>query len=315
MGLCKQLRLSVMPAFRLVLNTRAGSYHSGWSENLEAELLELFARHDHELVIARPGPGDIESSIDEAVQAGDEGIMVAGGDGTVSAAAKHLLGRKTPLGILPLGTLNLAARDFRIPLDTLEAARLALASPPVPADVLEVNDRCCLCATILGFYPWLARRAGEYHGSFWWIKSVVAAARSVWGFSRFRPLCLNFVFRGEGTRVRTRLAAFVPGSYEEVFGVIPRRTDWAAGHLTAYISGHSNPWQFIRAGFAYLRGRWKDEQHLTTLEADQLTIDHPRRRALTAMLDGEIVELSLPVEIRLRHAALNIFAGPGPSNS
>src|SRR5207302_4108826 len=46
---------------------------------------------------------------------GDELLVVGGGDGSISAAASALIGTKTVLGVLPLGTLNHFARDLGIP--------------------------------------------------------------------------------------------------------------------------------------------------------------------------------------------------------
>src|SRR5438477_4273099 len=55
---------------------------------------------------------------------GDALVIVGGGDGTIGAAAAAMIGTKTRLGILPLGTLNHFARDLGIPTDLDEAARL-----------------------------------------------------------------------------------------------------------------------------------------------------------------------------------------------
>lgn len=59
-----------------------------------------------------------------AIEAGADLLVVAGGDGTVRAVAEHLAEADTTveLGIVPLGTGNLLARNLRVPLVGVAAA-------------------------------------------------------------------------------------------------------------------------------------------------------------------------------------------------
>ena len=58
-----------------------------------------------------------------------DGVVVGGGDGSVSGAAGMLAGTGVPLGVLPLGTLNHFAKDLGMPADP-EAAAAPIARPP-----------------------------------------------------------------------------------------------------------------------------------------------------------------------------------------
>ena len=76
-----------------------------------------------------------------------------GGDGTVSAVAAALAGTSTPLGVLPLGTLNHFAKDAGIPLDLRKAVQTVAARHSKRVDVGRVNDRIFINNSSIGVYP------------------------------------------------------------------------------------------------------------------------------------------------------------------
>jgi diacylglycerol kinase family enzyme len=72
----------------------------------------------------------------DAVEAGADVIVAVGGDGTVRAVAEAIAGTETALGIIPMGTGNLFARNLDLPLgDTPALLRTALDGQVAPVDV------------------------------------------------------------------------------------------------------------------------------------------------------------------------------------
>ena len=61
----------------------------------------------------------------QALEAGADAVLVAGGDGTVRAVSEAMSGTGVPLTIVPSGTGNLLARNLRLPLDNAETMILA----------------------------------------------------------------------------------------------------------------------------------------------------------------------------------------------
>ncbi|EMR00020.1 diacylglycerol/lipid kinase family protein [Paeniglutamicibacter gangotriensis] len=66
-----------------------------------------------------------------ALEAGCDLIIAAGGDGTVRAVAEVLRDTEATLGLIPLGTGNLLARNVEVPLEDIGTAALGAVRGPV----------------------------------------------------------------------------------------------------------------------------------------------------------------------------------------
>lgn len=94
------------------------------------------------------GPVWLETSVSEpgtmqarlALAAGARLVVAAGGDGTVRSVAAGLAGTGAQMGIVPLGTANLAARNLGVPVgDTRAAAQVVARGVDLPADLAWVR--------------------------------------------------------------------------------------------------------------------------------------------------------------------------------
>jgi len=85
--------------------------------------------------------GPIKPVVERAIKNGVHCIVAAGGDGTVSAVASMLVGTPIPLVIIPLGTGNALAYEFRIPFAVDAALRLIKDHDVRTIDAMQVEDR------------------------------------------------------------------------------------------------------------------------------------------------------------------------------
>ncbi|MGJ8697937.1 MAG: diacylglycerol/lipid kinase family protein [Verrucomicrobiaceae bacterium] len=292
----------------LVLNRESGSGLFN-DESARSEIVEIFNNAGHE-VTADPVPAkDLTTTLEKWIASDCDGIIVGGGDGTVASTADLIRGSGKFFGVLPLGTFNLEARDLEIPLEVRDAA-LALSQAEVKEiDLLLVNDRVCLCTTVLGFYPTLSRIRKDYHGHGWWKKTIRLAYEIAVLATRTPPLTLTIdAPDGNPPLVqKTRIAVFSPGPYEDALGIIPRRPDLATGKLMAYISRHLSRVAMVRAALRFLIGSLFDTDEMAVIETTSLQLDVKGRSSVTAMIDGEILELNLPCRMKILPKAVKVL--------
>lgn len=85
----------------------------------------------------------IDKIVDKNIEKGADIFIAAGGDGTISLVGNALIGKDHRLGILPLGTGNLLARELNIPLNIQKALRVITSekSEVISVDTFELRNR------------------------------------------------------------------------------------------------------------------------------------------------------------------------------
>ncbi|MEP2775284.1 MAG: diacylglycerol kinase family protein [Luteolibacter sp.] len=298
--------------FEVVINKESGS---GFFRDMEMQnrLRRVFTDRGHTAGIHIVPPADLDKTLQRLAHSDSSALIVGGGDGTITSAASLLRDTETALGVLPLGTFNLEARDLNIHLDPFEAAAQLIDSTPIEIDILTVNDECCLCATVIGFYPALAKSRAEFHGRSWWAKSI-RIIREILTVAVSSPaLDLEITANGETLRSKTRLAAFAPGHYIESAGIIPDRDSLSSGELSAYVSEHLSRTQMLSAAWGYLTGTLFDTDEMKRIAATEITLNVRRRKCIPTMIDGEILSMELPCKLKIHPRALKVLRPNQPA--
>lgn len=257
------------------------------------------------------GPG-IAQEARAAAKAKPDAIVAAGGDGTVNAVAGAIVGTGIPLGVLPLGTLNHFARDLRVPLDLLGAARVLAEGEPRAIDVGEVNGRLFVNNSSIGIYPEIVREREaqqESLGRGKWAAFLVATWRVMRRFPRL------FVIVDLKDRVLARSTPFVfvgNNRYEARLTAPGTRSRLDAGELSVLTAHDPTRWGVLRMLFgALLRpGPEPRAPGLDLATRPEVVVD-ARKRALRVALDGEVVEMRPPLRYRVRPGGLRILAPGG----
>ena len=129
----------------IVLNPRARAAHRLQLEN------QLSGVARGATVRLTSGPGDAEFLARDAARQGFRTVVAAGGDGTVNEVLRGIVGTPARLGVLPVGTVNVFARELGLPLDWEEAWARILKGRERTVDVGGANDSPFIQLAGVGF--------------------------------------------------------------------------------------------------------------------------------------------------------------------
>jgi diacylglycerol kinase family enzyme len=286
-----------------VLNAASGS---GDGETAATRLREIFdsAGREVRITVARSG-SELRSAAERAVEEGCSALVAGGGDGTINTCASVVVGRKTALGVLPMGTLNHFAKDLGIPLELDAAARVILDGLVCQVDVGEVNGRIFLNNSSLGVYPAIVRLRERYQATGWgkWVAALWAGLTVL----RRNPFMgVRIIIEDEAIVRRTPFVLLGNNEYRMAGLQAGARDSLATGRLALYVLNAERrrgllqlAWQVIRKGVDQAK------------ELDLLTVDgaiiETRRSRLQVALDGEVVTLESPLDYRIKPAALRLL--------
>ncbi len=144
---------------RIVVNPASGSIHGAFGLRELQEAAVWLTDHGLPTEIALTvRPGHAAELAREAAESGMDLVIAAGGDGTVNDVVQGLAGTKTALGVLPMGTVNVWAREMAIPLNPVLAREVLLTGVRRRIDLGRAGSRYFLLMAGVGFDAEVARR-------------------------------------------------------------------------------------------------------------------------------------------------------------
>jgi YegS/Rv2252/BmrU family lipid kinase len=294
-----------------LVNKGGGSVADGGKARIAEALAAAGIDSDIELVDGK----HCAARAGDLVEQGADLVIVAGGDGTMSAVAGALAGSKTAMGVLPLGTLNHFARDLGIPFDLAKAAAIIAAGHRRRVDVAEVNGRAFVNNASIGLYPLMVidREAQQHRlGRSKRLAMLVASLRTM---ARFHSRRLRLTADGNETRVDTPLLFVGNNHYSLSMPGTGRRERLDGGELSVMVMRSKSLPGFLAATGRALLGISRADDMVRLDDVRELKVDSHRSH-LALAVDGETLALAPPLLFRSRPAALTVIApAPAPAQT
>lgn len=246
----------------------------------------------------------------------DTPLLIGGGDGTISFAARQLFPDQKPFGIVPLGTMNLFACDLNIPADYVMALSRYRTHTLAYIDTGLVNGHVFLGNSILGAVPEAvqAREDARAKDSIMpWSGLIGSVIRGLnkqhrqkmilkWNHQRrylksSAIVVANNKYMQDPTCARERL----------------KRESLIGGELSVYIAKPSSTFGSIRLLVRLVTGKWQKDPAINIFETPALDINLIPDKQVRLTIDGELQEMISPLHFEIRPRSLPVLlpAGPG----
>lgn len=290
----------------VLLNASAGTADK--AQDPEAILRDAFAGCGVEARIeALRGPEIAQAARAFVKSPSADALVVAGGDGTISAVAGAVAGSDVSLGIVAMGTLNHFARDLGLPLEPGPAAAVIAAGRTRKVDVAELNGRVFVNNSSVGLYPFMVARRDEHrraHGVGKLLATVPALFETLRGAAWHR---LGIAAAGERKAVRTPCLFVGNNAYETGLAGFGHRKSLDRGELDVHVIEQQTRLGLLLLPFKIAFNRVDPARDVQVFQCAELEITSHAARARVS-LDGEIDTLDLPLRYRSRPGALTVFA-------
>ncbi len=245
--------------------------------------------------------------LDDALERGTDALVVCGGDGVISLALQSLALGDIPMGIIPAGTGNDHAREYRIPKGDPEAAADVIADGCAETvDLGRVDNHAGVqkwFGTVMaaGFDSLVSDRTNRMrwpHGRMRYNLAILAE------LSQLRPIPFRLAF-ADGEEIVTDLTLAAFGNTRSYGGgmLICPEADHTDGQLDITMVHATSRTRLVRLFPTVFKGTHTKLDRVTTARATSVSVDSP---GINAYADGEYA-CPLPVQVSVVPAALKIL--------
>ena len=301
-------RPRVARRYRIVRNAAAGS-KGGIPTNActPEELCALAERHGLGQDIAEPGSEDeARAAVRAAVADGIDVVVAAGGDGTAGLVADELIGTKSALAILPLGSVMNIARGLAVPRDLEAAAAVVARGRVTTMDVGEVEDAAgrrsrFFEAGSVGMNAAMFREAARFDEG-----DYASVLRTIWVALRYRPARMQLELDAEVVSTRALMVTVANGPYTGLGMTVAPGARLDDGRFDVRVFRGFSKWELIRHLASIAFGRRRYAPHVSTYRSARARITSAS--PLPARADDTDLGTT-PVTYRTLPGALRVVIG------
>lgn len=290
-----------------LINGDSGTLKTTDMPSFESHVRSEFEKAGHAVTLIRVDRTGMAEALDQARASQAELLIAAGGDGTVSALAELAWRSNRILGVLPGGTMNLYAGTLKLPADIFAAVSALAPGEEVTADIATANGAPFINQYSVGFHPRAVklRNRMDYGSRLGKIWATLRAMFSVMTDPPSFPARFQLNESEPRTEQITALSVSnnLLGTGHSLFA-----DKYNGYRLGVYRTPQVKPMEAVKLILDLIVGTWAENKNVIIQEAQQLTVEFPRRRDnAKALKDGELVDLPSRVDFKIEKDALRVL--------
>lgn len=286
----------------LIINPKAGRPKDSPVSSIESVFREdgTFKLEVHPTT----GPGDATVVARQASESGYSLVVAAGGDGSIFEVSNGLVGTEAALGVIPIGTENVLAREMGVPLSPAQACWHMLSSPARTIDTGCLDGQHFVCFAGIGFDAHVAHRVpAERKKRFGALAYFFTSAEKLAAYKR-APHRVKLTLDGESLELEFFIMV-VSNIRSYGGGLIPApKAVVDDGLLDVCVFPKANYLGIMRQMMATTKGKHIDIPGIHYFQASHIRVETEPQEQV--QLDGDAWSGVSPFEIRAVPRSLNV---------
>jgi len=292
-----------------ILNRDGGTFKTTDMEAFCSLATDVFEHNNHTFECTIVNGSDVSDALQQV--AGDDdfdGVIVGGGDGTISLATGSLKGTNKVLGVLPAGTMNLFSRSLGLSQNVEQALRELAAGKLAKVDVPTMNGRPFIHQFSAGLHAAMIKNRDrlDYQSR---LGKISASTRAWFDVLRMVPeFELSYQtpeVSGDGAfsmaliannRIDANMLPFTDRPSGGVLGV----------YLVKALAGET----VTGIALDILSGQLQESEAVIRLEAPEITLKFGNKASDQA-LDGDMIDPEMNVVIKQNPGVLSVIVPAG----
>ncbi|RXS43241.1 lipid kinase [Idiomarina sp. 29L] len=290
----------------LVVNPKS---RDGHADELD-DAIALFRSAGVEVdVCVTESPSDMVSCI-ENYDKENGVIIVAGGDGTISAALEPAHKYNQTLAILPMGTANDLARSLGVPQDVVQAARVIANDKRERINLAKVNSHYFVNVAHIGLgvevTHELTSDMKKYLGVFAYLGAFIRVIK------RNKSFRVTITADGDEERLRAIHLAVGNGRFYGGGNIVDEDSTLLDGQLNLFCLKPQRWWQLLLLGFNLRNGNLRVAERVVCKKVKKMSVNTSKPKQIHA--DGEH-KTDTPAEFEVIPKAIEVIVGDMPNST